>query len=177
MRTALPAIAALAVAAGCQNPSTSVVGAEPGALPDLRPAEVAPAQRSGPATRLDGTPVAPGTEVARSATEIDRSGWQPVPVAQPRGQVEVQPTYYRLFEGFSEDARAQGRWPTAATALATHGESGTAVQDGFAAPVIGIAWLAGVPVQLVLMPPNTVRHQPDGGIEWLPVPAAAPAEH
>lgn len=177
MRTALPAIAALAVAAGCQNPSTSVVGAEPGALPDLRPAEVAPAQRSGSATRLDGSPVASGTNVARSATDIDRSAWQPVAVEQPRGQVEVQPTYYRLFEGFSEDARARGRWPTAATALATHGEAGTAVQDGIAAPVIGIAWLAGVPVQLVLMPPNAVRHQPDGGLEWLPAPAARPAEH
>ena len=167
MRSFLSALLALTALAGCQNPSTSIVGAEAGALPDLRPDEATAPSASGP-VRLDGTPVAAGTPMDRTATTLDRSSWQACEVVQPRGQVEVQPTYYRLFEGFSQDARAQGRYPTAATALAVHGEGQTAVQDGLAAPVIGIFWLGTVPVHLVAMPPNTVVRQPSGAIEWLP---------
>lgn len=164
---ALAALAAVAAVAGCQNPATGVVGAEAGALPDLRTGAETEGTAAGP-VRLDGTPVAAGATIDRSIATLDRSSWQPIEVVQPRGQVEVQPTDYRLFEGFSQDARAQGRYPTAATALAVHGEGQTAVQDGLAAPVIGIFWLGTVPIHLVAMPPNTVLRQPEGAIEWLP---------
>lgn len=167
MRNALPALVALAALAGCQNPSTGVVGAEAGALPDLRAGAPAMDASTGP-IRLDGTAIAAGTQVERTATSIDRSSWRPTEVVQPRGQVEVQPTYYRLFEGFSQDARAQGRFPTTTTALAVHGEGPTSVADGLAAPVIGIFWLGTVPVHLVAMPPNTVVRQPAPSVEWLP---------
>ena len=73
-----------------------------------------------------------------------------------------------------QDARAEGRYPTAATVLAVHGEGATAVQDGLAAPVVGIFWLGTVPFHLVAMPPNTVVHQPSGAIEWLPEAQRAP---
>ena len=84
MRTVTLAIAALA-AAGCQNPTTGVVGAEAGALPDLRAQtdQPAPTREAGPAVRLDGSPVAPGQAVARSVESLDRSGWQPQDVVRP----------------------------------------------------------------------------------------------
>jgi hypothetical protein len=129
---------------------------------------------------LDGTPVAAGAQPAPSTTTLDRSSWGSVTVNQPRGQVEVQPTYYSLFEGFSKDPRATGQYPTTATALKDHGESNTALADGGAAPVIGIYWLATAPGRILFLPPWTVRHQPEGdSIEWLPAAqvrgTAAPA--
>jgi hypothetical protein len=184
MRTAasiLPATClALAVAGGCQNPSHTLVHAGPDPIPDIEPATAEPLPREGGAVTLDGTPVAKGAKTAPSTTSLDRSAWATTTVVQPRGQVEVQPTYYQLFEGFSGDPRAVGAYPTTATALHTNNESPMAVEDGFAAPVIGMLWLASVPGQLIVMPPWTVRRQPNG-IEWLPAStpelrAAAPAQ-
>lgn len=167
MRTSL-AILALGTLAGCQNPSTTLVHAGRDPLPDLAaPAE--PLPRDGEAVTLDGAPAA-SAHTPRTTT-LDRSSWATITVSQPRGQVEVQPTYYSLFEGFSKDARATGRYPTAATALAYHGEGQTALQDGVAQPAIGIFWLATVPGQLIVTPPWTVRRQPDADatdVQWLP---------
>lgn len=167
MRTPL-AILALGSLAACQNPSTTLVHAGRDPLPDL--AEAAePLPRDGGAVTLDGAPAASAS--GARTTSLDRSSWSTVTVAQPRGQVEVQPTYYSLFEGFSSDARATGRYPTTATALATHGEAQTALQDGVAQPAIGVFWLATVPGQLIIAPPWTVRAQPaPDAVEWLPPP-------
>lgn len=160
------AILAVGTLAACQNPSATLVHAGRDPLPDLAAAP-APLGRDGEAVTVDGTPAA--DLAAARTTTLDRSSWSTVTVAQPRAQVEVQPTYHSLFEGFSDDARATGRYPTAATALATHGEGGTALQDGFAQPAIGIFWLATVPGQLIVAPPWTVRDQPSAdSIEWLP---------
>lgn len=165
-RLAILALGTLGTLGGCQNPSATLVHAGRDPLPDLAaPAE--PLARDGAAVTLDGTPAASAAP-ARTTT-LDRSAWATVTVSQPRGQVEVQPTYYSLFEGFSNDARATGRYPTTATALATHGEGQTALQDGVAQPAIGIFWLASVPGQLIVSPPWTVRDQPDArAVEWLP---------
>lgn len=165
MKTA-PAIlltAAAATATGCQNPSATVVGAGPEALPDLR--------TGAPTPPRDGAPLdlaAAGGSTAPRTTSLDRTGWPTVAVHQPRGQVEVQPTYYRLFEGFSGDPRATGSFPTQGDALRTHGEGSAAPADGAAQPVIGILWLASTPFHAVAMPPNTVLREPAAGIEWLP---------
>lgn len=165
MRSQL-AILALVALGACQNPSTTLVHAGRDPLPDLVPAGE-PLPRDGAAVTLDGAPA--DSAAAARTTSLDRSSWTTVTVAQPRGQVEVQPTYYSLFEGFSKDARATGRYPTASTALATRGEEQTALQDGFAQPAIGIFWLATVPGQLIVAPPWTVREQPAAdAIEWLP---------
>ena len=161
------AAAIIALGGGCQNPSATLVGAGNAPLPDLADAP-APLGRDGGPAKLgpeEGAPVDAGVRT----TSLDRTGWPRTSVRQPRGQVEVQPTYYSLFEGFSKDARATGRYPTASTALATRGEEQTALQDGFAQPAIGIFWLATVPGQLIVAPPWTVREQPAAdAIEWLP---------
>lgn len=163
---ALAALGTLVALGACQNPSTTLVHAGRDPLPDLAPAGE-PLPRDGGAVTLDGAPAA--TTAAARTTTLDRSAWTTVTVAQPRGQVEVQPTYYSLFEGFSKDARATGRYPTTSTALATHGEGQTALQDGLAQPAIGIFWLATVPGQLIVAPPWTVREQPaPDAVEWLP---------
>lgn len=181
MRTDRVAILAIALlAAGCQNPSATLVHAGTDPIPDIAGHGDAALPRDGGPVTLDGTPVAAGAQPAPSTTTLDRSSWGSVTVNQPRGQVEVQPTYYSLFEGFSKDPRATGQYPTTATALKDHGESNTALADGGAAPVIGIYWLATAPGRILFLPPWTVRHQPEGdSIEWLPAAqvrgTAAPA--
>lgn len=164
MRHALAITLAPALVTGCQNPSATVVGAEPGALPDLRGATDAPPRDGAPLelTAADGA-------AATRTTSLDRGDWPALAVHQPRGQVEVQPTYYRLFEGLSGDPRATGRYPTTATALQTHDEAPAALADAAVAPVVGIGWLVIVPGHVVVVPPWTVRRQPGAdGIEWLP---------
>jgi hypothetical protein len=167
MRHALAITLAPALVTGCQNPSATVVGAEPGALPDLRGATDAPPRDGAP---LELTP-ADGAAATRT-TSLDRGDWPALAVHQPRGQVEVQPTYYRLFEGFGDAPRATGAYPTQADALRVHGEEPTAVADGAAQPVIGIFWLAATPFHAVAVPPNTVRREPAGTVEWLPAAQA-----
>lgn len=174
MRTTAAILLLAAATAGCQNPSATLTGAGERPLPDLAPAGE-PLARDGVAVTLDGTPVARGDAAERAGrtTTLNRSGWAANEVVQPRGQVEVQPTYYALFEGFSGDPRATGRFPTAADALAIHGEGPSAPADGAAQPAIGIFWLAAMPFHAVLVPPNTVRREPAGSVEWLPAPQAA----
>jgi hypothetical protein len=129
--------------------------------------------KDGGAVALDGSPVA--TLPAPSTTTLDRREWPTQTVHQPRGQVEVQPTYYRLYEGNAADPRANGSYPTVATALATGGGRPTAVQDMAAAPLVGIFWLAITPGQVIVLPPWTVRRQPEGeGVEWLPADPVMP---
>jgi hypothetical protein len=170
MRTTAAILLLAAATAGCQNPSATLAGAGERPLPDLAPAGE-PLARDGVAVTLDGTPVARGDAAERAGrtTTLDRSGWAANEVVQPRGQVEVQPTYYRLFEGLSGDPRATGRYPTTATALQTHDEAPAALADAAVAPVVGIGWLVIVPGHVVVVPPWTVRRQPGAdGIEWLP---------
>jgi hypothetical protein len=165
------AAAIIALGGGCQNPSATLVGAGNAPLPDLADAP-APLGRDGGPAKLgpeEGAPVDAGVRT----TSLDRTGWPRTSVRQPRGQVEVQPTYYALFEGFSGDPRASGRFPSAADALAIHGEGPSAPADGAAQPAIGIFWLAAMPFHAVLVPPNTVRREPAGSVEWLPAPQAA----
>ncbi len=165
--------AALVALTGCQNPGISIVGSEPGALPDIHPDATEELSRDGGAVALDGSPVA--SLPAPSTTTLDRREWPTQTVHQPRGQVEVQPTYYRLYEGNAADPRANGSYPTVATALATGGGRPTAVQDMAAAPLVGIFWLAITPGQVIVLPPWTVRRQPEGeGVEWLPAGPVMP---
>jgi hypothetical protein len=177
--SALPrclAIAAALAAGACRNPSATIVGAGDAPLPDIADARAAELGRTGPAVTLDGAPVerTPGPET----TSLDRSSWQAVAIDQPRGQVEVQPTYYKRFDGGQDDPRARGDYPTLATALQTGGGRPTAVQDGFASPASGILWLIAVPGQIIVLPPWTIERQPAAdGVQWLPqapAPAAAP---
>ena len=155
------------LAAGCQNPGTTLVHAGEDPLPDLEPPAAAPLARDGGAVSLDGSPAALLPPAGAGTSSADRARWRTVTVAQPRGQVEVQPTYYALFEGFSEGPRATGRHPTEKDALRTGEERASALADGVAQPAIGILWMASVPGQVIVLPPWTVRRQPDG-IEWLP---------
>lgn len=165
---------ALAVA-GCQNPSATLTHAGDDPIPDLATTQFVPIPRDGGPTTLDGKAFVASAPPAPTATTLDRSAWAETTVHQPRGQVEVQPKYYTLFEGFSKDPRATGAYPTTATVLATGGESNTAVQDLAAQPFIGIYWLATTPGQIVFMPPwFTVRREPIDGIEWMP-PKSTPA--
>lgn len=170
---AAPLAVALLALAGCQNPGISIVGAEAGALPDIHADQTPELPREGDAVALDGSPVT--AMPAPQTTTLDRSGWPTREVHQPRGQVEVQPTYYRLYEGNAADPRANGSYPTVNTALATGGGRPTAVQDMAAAPVVGIFWLAITPGQVIALPPWTVRRQPTGdGVEWLPATPEVP---
>lgn len=167
MRPAI-AILLLAAAGGCQNPSATIVGAGDRPLPDLAPQDP-PIARDGGAVTLDGSPVASASSVPGRTTGLDRSAWTATEVLQPRGQVEVQPTYRPLFEGLSGDPRATGRYPTASTALAVHGEAPAAPADGVVAPLAGIGWMVIAPGHVVVVPPWTVRREPAGdGTEWLP---------
>ncbi len=169
---ALLAGSAIATLGGCQNPSATLVHAGDDPLPDLAPAREAELSRHDGVSTLDGTP-APAMP-ARSATTLDRSAWSTVTVNQPRGQVEVQPTYYRLYQGNPEDPRANGSFPTTATALRTGGGRPTALQDMAAAPAVGIFWMVIAPGHVIVVPPWTVRRQPDGGFEVLPPAEPAP---
>ena len=164
------------VAAGCQNPSATLTHAGDDPIPDLATPEFVPIPRDGGPTSLDGTAFVASAPPAPSATTLDRSSWGETTIHQPRGQVEVQPKYYTLFEGFSNDPRATGAYPTTATVLATGGESHTAVQDLAAQPAISMFWLATTPGQIIFMPPwVTVQREPIDGVEWMPTPASAPA--
>lgn len=163
--TALGALASLA--AGCRNPGISIAHAGASPLPDLAPPSEPPLARDGGPVSLDGTPAFRGSSTGAGTASRDRASWRTVTVAQPRGQVEVQPTYYSLFEGFSGGPRAAGRYPTPQDALRTGEERDAAVADGIAQPAVGIFWLASVPGQVVVLPPWTVERQPQG-IEWLP---------
>jgi hypothetical protein len=148
------------------------VGAGDAPLPDIADARAAELGRTGPAVTLDGAPV--DRTPAPETTSLDRSAWQPVAIDQPRGQVEVQPTYYKRFDGGQDDPRARGDYPTIATALRTGGGRPTAVQDGFASPASGILWLVAVPGQIIVLPPWTIERQPTAdGVQWLPPAAAA----
>ncbi|RLS49396.1 MAG: hypothetical protein DWH89_01470 [Planctomycetota bacterium] len=163
-------------AVGCQNPSATLTHAGDDPIPDLATPEFVPIPRDGGPTSLDGTAFVASAPPAPSATTLDRSSWSETTIHQPRGQVEVQPKYYTLFEGFSKDPRATGAYPTIATALSTGGESHTAVQDLAAQPAIGMFWLATTPGQIIFMPPwVTVQREPIDGVEWMPAPAPAPA--
>ncbi|MBU3684490.1 MAG: hypothetical protein FGM39_10850 [Phycisphaerales bacterium] len=166
------AVAAALAAGACRNPSATIVGAGEAPIPDIADPRAQELGRQGEAVTLDGAPVA--RMPARETTSLDRSGWQAVTVDQPRGQVEVQPTYYKRFDGSPDDPRARGDYPTIATALRTGGGRPTAVQDGFASPASGILWLVAVPGQIIVLPPWTIERQPtNDGVQWLP-PAAAP---
>jgi hypothetical protein len=166
------AIAAALAAGACRNPSATIVGAGDAPLPDIADARAAEFGRTGPAVTLDGAPV--DRTPAPETTSLDRSAWQPVAIDQPRGQVEVQPTYYKRFDGGQDDPRARGDYPTIATALRTGGGRPTAVQDGFASPASGILWLVAVPGQIIVLPPWTIERQPTAdGVQWLPPAAAA----
>jgi hypothetical protein len=169
---ALLAFAMLSMLPGCQNPSATLVHAGVDPLPDLAPAREAELSRHDGVSTLDGTP-APAMP-APSATSLDRTAWSTVTVNQPRGQVEVQPTYYRLYQGNPDDPRANGSYPTTATALRTGGGRPTALQDMAAAPVVGIFWMVIAPGHVIVVPPWTVRRQPDGGFEVLPPTEGAP---
>ena len=162
------------VAAGCQNPSATLTHAGDDPIPDLATPEFVPIPRDGGPTSLDGTAFVASAPPAPSATTLDRSAWGETTIHQPRGQVEVQPKYYTLFEGFSKDPRTTGAYPTTATALATGGESQTFVQDAAAQHPISIFWLATTPGQIIFMPPwITVQREPIDGVEWMPAPAPA----
>jgi hypothetical protein len=152
--------------AGCRNPGVTLTGAGDDPLPDLAPARGTEVSRHDGVSTLDGTP-APSMPAA-SATTLDRSGWATVTVEQPRGQVEVQPTYHRLHEGDPRDPRANGSYPTVATALRTGGGRPTALPDMAAAPAAGIFWMAIAPGHVIVVPPWTVRREPSGGFEPLP---------
>ena len=172
---ALGCIAAAAAfsAGACRNPSATLVGAGEAPIPDIADPRAGELGRQGEAVTLDGTPVA--RTPAPETTSLDRSGWQAVTVDQPRGQVEVQPTYYKRYDGSPDDPRARGDYPTVATALHTGGGRPTAVEDGFASPASGLLWLVAVPGQLIVLPPWTIERQPaDDGVQWLP-PAASTA--
>lgn len=170
-----PCLVTVCVISACQNPSATLTHAGEDPVADLAPARLEPLGRDGTATTLDGTAVARGTRLTPSTTSLDRANWQSTTIRQPRGQVEVQPTYYKLFEGFSSDPRATGQYPTVASALGTRGEANTALQDLAAQPVIGIFWLATVPGQVIFLPPWVTVRQPVDGIEWLPSTQATSA--
>lgn len=160
------AAAALLTAAGCQNPSATLVGAGTDPLPDLAPVRGTEVSRHDGVGTIDGTP-APALP-APSATTLDRSGWATVTVDQPRGQVQVQPTYHRLAEGNPDDPRANGSYPTVATALRTGGGRPTAIRDMAAAPAEGMFWMLIAPGHVIVVPPWTVRREPGAGFEVLP---------
>jgi hypothetical protein len=170
----ITALAALAALAGCQNETNSLTHAEPGALPDLREATTS-SDRAMTATGpvdLDGRPLTgPATG---TTTTLDRSGWAPMAVNQPRGQVEVQPWYYKRFEGFGTGPRTTGAYPTTATALGTRDGAGSVAQEWISAPAIGIFWIAATPAQVLVLPPLDTVRAPDRDVEWLPT-AKAPA--
>lgn len=169
--TALCLVAGLA--SGCQNPGVTLAHAGDHPLPDLAPTAAAPLPRDGGAVNLDGSPADVRTRSPGGTTSAGRAAWATVTVAQPRGQVEVQPTYYQLFPGFADGPRSHGRYPTTQDVLRTGEERDAALADGAAQPAIGIFWLATVPGQVLVLPPWTVRRQPEG-IEWMP--PAGPAE-
>jgi hypothetical protein len=179
---------------GCLNPSTTLTHAGKDPVPDLAPAAqedlatpahaprpvpagepetpTPPASRNAAvAVDLEGRPVT--TMPARSVTGLDRSGWQEQVVLQPRGQVEVQPGYFHLFEGFGTDPRVTGAYPTTASALGVR-QNTTALQEGLAQPPMGIFWLLVAPGAAVVQPPWTTVRAPDREVEWLPA-SAAPA--
>ncbi|NBX32080.1 MAG: hypothetical protein EBR07_05040 [Planctomycetes bacterium] len=161
-------------AVGCQNPSATLTHAGDDPIPDLATPEFVPIPRDGGPTTLDGAAFVASAPPAPSTTTLDRASWSETTLHQPRGQVEVQPKYYTLFEGFSNDPRATGAYPTIATALSTGGESHTAVQDLAAQPAISMFWLATTPGQIIFMPPwVTVQREPIDGVEWMPPPAPA----
>jgi hypothetical protein len=169
------AVAAALAAGACRNPSATIVGAGEAPIPDIADARAGELGRHGEAVTLDGAPVA--RTPAPETTSLDRSGWQAVTVDQPRGQVEVQPTYYKRFDGSADDPRARGDYPTIATALNTGGGRPTAVQDGLASPASGILWLLAVPGQIIVLPPWTIERQPtNDGVQWLPAGTGAPAD-
>ncbi len=167
------ALCACALLAACQNPSTTLTHAGKDPLPDLAPTshpdDGDAAGTTAGAVDLAGNPVKelPPPSIA----SLDRSDWDATTIHQPRGQVEVQPWYYSRFEGFGQDARVTGAYPTTATALGVRGGVPTAVQEGLAQPFIGFFWLAAVPVQVVAEPPLTTVRTPDRQVEWLPAPA------
>jgi hypothetical protein len=167
--------AAAALAAGaCRNPSATIVGAGEAPIPDIADARATELGRQGDAVTIDGAPVE--RTPAPETTSLDRSGWQAVTIDQPRGQVEVQPTYYKRFDGSPDDPRARGDYPTIATALRTGGGRPTAVRDGFVSPASGILWLVAVPGQIIVLPPWTIERQPaNDGVQWLPPVATGPA--
>ena len=167
--------AAAAVSAGaCRNPSATIVGAGPAPLPDIADEGTQELGRHGEAVTLDGAPVA--RTPAPQTTSLDRSGWQAVAIDQPRGQVEVQPTYYKRYDGSPDDPRVRGDYPTIATALNTGGGRPTAVKDGWASPASGMLWLLAVPGQILVLPPWTIERQPTAdGVQWLPANSGAPA--
>ena len=155
--SACAAAAAVAVSCGTQNSTNTIAGAPP--LPALVP---------DPPSSVPAQP-------APSVTGLDRRNWPVTAVEVPRGQVEVQPTYYKRFDGSPDDPRARGDYPTIATALNTGGGRPTAVQDGFVAPASGILWLVAVPGQIIVLPPWTIERQPtNDGVQWLPPAAGAP---
>lgn len=169
------AVAAALAAGACRNPSATIVGAGEAPIPDIADARAGELGRHGEAVTLDGAPVA--RTPAPETTSLDRSGWQAVTIDQPRGQVEVQPTYYKRFDGSADDPRARGDYPTIATALSTGGGRPTAVQDGLASPASGILWLLAVPGQIIVLPPWTIERQPTtDGVQWLPAGTGAPAD-
>jgi hypothetical protein len=170
---AAPVLAA-ALLAGCQNETNSLTNAEPGAVPDLRRQVVSSdaAMAASGAVDLDGNPVV--GKPARSTTTLARDGWAVQQLDQPRGQVEVQPWYHDRFEGFGDDARVRGDYPTTATALGTRGGVPTAVQEWWYGPVQRIFWIAATPVQAVAQQPLETVRTPDRDVAWMPA-SAAPA--
>lgn len=146
---AVTSAAALAGAlGGCNtmNRDNGLIGAEPGALPDLR-GDTSPAER-----QRDGSP---------SLRGLDRRHWEPVVILIPSGQVEHQPTYFEPLLLASGPARNDALPPTTDTVLEGASDGGSMVLETAVAPVIFAGQLVLLPIALFVDPPWTVHRAPE----------------
>jgi len=148
-RTIAASLMAMA-AAGCTplNDHDGLIGAEPGALPDLRGDVV------GAPARDDA--IAGG----RTLDGLDRRHWSVTTVLIPAGQVEHQPTYFEPAHLAKGTARAEELPPTTDTVLEGPSDGDSLLLEAAAAPFVFAGEMVILPVRAIFDPPWSVHRSP-----------------
>lgn len=158
----LTLVGALAACAP-MNESNGLLGAEPGALPDLE----GPAPAGGGHTSVSSATIGTGGPTLQG---LDRRHWPTIVVRVPPGQVEHQPVYFERLHLAKGPARNEGVAPTTATVLEGPSDGGSLLLEAGAAPFVFAGELVLLPLRAVLDPPWSVKRAP----EALPGPPMAP---
>ena len=140
-------MSAALLSAGCDslNARDDLIGAELGALPDLRGDSSAMQPASGGAPTVQG---------------LDRRHWPVVVLRNAPGQVEHQPTYFEPVPVASGPARNTSEPPTTATVLQGASDGGSLLAEAGLAPFIFAGELVILPIRAIGDPPWAVHRSP-----------------
>ena len=152
-----------AVGCGTQNSTNTLIGADEEPLPALA---------SNPPSSIPA-------EATPSIEGLDRRNWPVTPVAVPRGQVQVQPSYSENLNLATGSARDGGAYPTASTALDGRSDGVSVLAEAGAQPVWSAGWvMVGGPIRMAIgEPPWSVQRNPtsDFALEDPKMTAGQPA--